>query len=528
MAVDLISRKGEGVHTMPVQNVDRIQTIGIVGAGAMGRGIAQIAAAAGVEVLLYDANAEATLAATGQICAMFDKLESKGKMSEAEVANAKSCLKAVGELSDMARCELVIEAVVERIDVKQGIFKALEATVDESCILATNTSSLSVTEIAQVCTHPERFVGFHFFNPVPLMKIAEVIEGIRTSPAVSDALVSFTHKIGHTPVRTKDMPGFIVNHAGRAMNTEGLKVLGEGVASPQQIDAIMREQAGFKLGPFELLDLTGLDVSQPVMEAIYHQFYEEPRFRPSPIAKARLAGGLLGRKSGDGFYTYVDGKQSTSNEISKLGALPAKVWISKRHPSAAQRVLELIKQTSVMIDDTDQPDDESLILLTPFGTDATTAAVEEGVDATRVIAIDALFSFSTGKRVTLMTTPVTRESTRSQAHALFGSSGSPVTIIRDSTGFVAQRIVAMIVNTGCDIAQQEIATPADIDLAVKLGLAYPMGPFELGDHIGAKVILKILKNIHQSSGDPRYRPSPWLTRRALLEISLKTEELKIN
>ena len=258
-------------------------------------------------------------------------------------------------------------------------------------------------------------------------------------------------------------------------------IAGEGVASFADIDRIMREQAGFRLGPFELLDLTALDVSHPVMESIYHQFYEEPRFTPSPITGTRLAGGLIGRKTGEGFYRYEDGKQQVPAEAPAPTELPHSVWVSKRYPQAHEAVVQLIAKAGVKLDEGATPAADSLIVVTPFGHDATTAAVEEALDATRVVAIDTLFPLAIAPRRTLMTTPATSRAARDAAHALFAADGAPVTVIRDSTGFVAQRVVATIVNIGCDIAQKQIATPEDIDLAVTLGLGYPRGPLALGD-----------------------------------------------
>lgn len=269
--------------------MSEIQTIGIVGAGAMGRGIAQIAAQAGVLVRLYDTNAAAVEAARDALRQTWDKLAQKGKLSEADAQAALARIAPAAALADLADCQLVIEAVIERLDVKRDLFAALEEIVAADCVLASNTSSLSITAIAAACKRPQRVVGYHFFNPVPLMKVVEVIDGLRSDPAVGDALAELARRMGHTPVRAKDMPGFIVNHAGRGMNTEGLRVAQEAVAPFDQIDAIMREQAGFRMGPFELLDLTALDVSHPVMESIYRQFFDEPRFRPSPITTVRLA-----------------------------------------------------------------------------------------------------------------------------------------------------------------------------------------------------------------------------------------------
>jgi 3-hydroxybutyryl-CoA dehydrogenase len=501
-----------------------IETIGIVGTGAMGRGIAQIAALAGLTVRLYDTNPTAVSAARDYLADTFAKLTAKGKLDEARSLAALACVSGAQTVNDLADCDLVIEAIVEKLDVKRALFRELETVVSGRCLLASNTSSLSITAIAAGCTDPTRVVGYHFFNPVPLMKVVEVIDGLRGNPAAGDALMDLTRRMGHTPVRAKDMPGFVVNHAGRGMNTEGLRVAGEGVASFVEIDRIMREQAGFRLGPFELLDLTALDVSHPVMESIYHQFYEEPRFTPSPITGTRLAGGLLGRKTGEGFYRYDDGKQEVSKEAPAPTVLPRRVWISRRYPEAREAVLVLVAKAGVPLDEGATPATDSLLVVTPYGHDATTAAVDEALDASRVVAVDTLFPLGAAQRRTLMTTPATTRIARDTAHALFAADGIPVTVIRDSTGFVAQRIVATIVNIGCEIAQKQIATPADIDLAVTLGLGYPRGPLGLGDALGANTILTILRNMSSVLGEPRYRPSPWLARRAQLGLSLTQGE----
>jgi 3-hydroxybutyryl-CoA dehydrogenase len=503
-----------------------IHTVGIVGSGAMGRGIAQIAALGGLTVRLFDTNPQAVFAARDYLSDTLNKLVAKGKLQEAEAHAALGRIQEAGFTSELADCDVVIEAIVEKLDVKRELFRELEAVVGAQCILASNTSSLSITAIAAGCSQPERVVGFHFFNPVPLMKVVEVIDGLLGDPSAGDALMELARQMGHTPVRAKDMPGFIVNHAGRGMNTEGLRIASEGVASFVDIDRIMREQAGFRLGPFELLDLTALDVSHPVMESIYHQFYEEPRFKPSPITGTRLAGGLIGRKTGEGFYQYVDGKQQMPAEAPAPTELPRRVWVSRSSAQAREEVFSLIAKmgAAVTIDTGNTPAPDSLIVVTPLGHDASTAAVAERLDATRVVAIDTLFPLQDAARRTIMTTPATTRAARETAHALFSSDGVPVTVIRDSTGFVAQRVVATIVNIACDIAQQRIATPEDIDLAVMLGLGYPRGPLALGDALGATTILTILRNMQGVLGDPRYRPSPWLIRRAQLGLSLTFEE----
>jgi 3-hydroxybutyryl-CoA dehydrogenase len=499
--------------------------VGIVGTGAMGRGIAQIAAQAGIRVLLFDALHGAAASARETVTGTLAKLAEKGKISTEALAAASTRLEVVARLDDLAAAQVVVEAIVENLEVKKTLFQQLEDIVDTDCILASNTSSLSVTAIAAACQRPERVAGFHFFNPVPLMKIVEVVDGLLTAPAVGEALLALGRRMGHTAVRAKDTPGFIVNHAGRGFVTEALKILGEGVADFATVDRIMREAAGFRMGPFELMDLTGLDVSHPVMESIYHQYYDEPRYRPSPLAAQRLAGGVLGRKSGRGFYDY--GKDAVAPaETPAPGALPPRIWISQTHPEWMEVLAAVAAAAGVPVATGYPPAADALCLVTPLGGDATSACVEQGLDPARTVAIDGLFGLVAGKgpRRTLMTTPLTTPAMRDAAHALFAADGSAVSVIRDSAGFVAQRILACIVNIGCDIAQQRIACAADIDRAVTLGLGYPRGPLAFGDALGPRNVLTALEAMQTVSGDPRYRPSPWLRRRALLGVSLLTEE----
>ncbi|MGE8670941.1 MAG: 3-hydroxyacyl-CoA dehydrogenase [Achromobacter mucicolens] len=498
-----------------------IQTIGVVGAGAMGRGIAQIAAQAGLRVRLYDTSADAIAAARESLRQTWEKLAQKGKLTAADAQAALERVESATALTDMANCQLVVEAIVERLDVKRDLFAALEGVVSDDCILASNTSSLSITAIAAACKRPQRVAGYHFFNPVALMKVVEVIDGLRSAPEVGDALADLARRMGHTPVRAKDMPGFIVNHAGRGMNTEGLRVAQEAVATFAQVDAVMREQAGFRMGPFELLDLTALDVSHPVMESIYRQFFDEPRFRPSPITTVRLAGGLIGRKAGEGFYVYADGQKQVPAEAA-APALPEglKVWVSPKHGEGYARASALVEKLGGTLVTGSTPDADALILVTPFGEDVSTTVSAQGLNAARTVGLDTLYAFDGAKRRTIMVSPATEAKWRDAAHALLAADGVPVTVIEDSPGFIAQRIVAHIVNIACDIAQQKIATPEDIDLAVTLGLGYPVGPLALGDKLGADRILEILKSMQRVTGDTRYRPSLWLQRRVQLGMSL--------
>jgi 3-hydroxybutyryl-CoA dehydrogenase len=499
--------------------------IGLVGCGAMGRGIAQIAAQAGCIVHLLDTQPAAAEAACAALHDTWDKLVAKGRMSADEAAACLARLQPVPDVEALAPCELVIEAIVERLDAKQALFARLENVVGADAVLATNTSSLSVTAIASRLRAPQRLAGFHFFNPVPLMKVVEVVCGLKTDVAVAERLATFAREMGHTPVTAQDTPGFIVNHAGRGYITEALRIAGERVADFATIDRILKDQMGFRLGPFELLDLTALDVSQPVMESIYHQYYEEPRFRPSVIAAQRLAGGVLGRKVGEGFYRYVDGRAEVPPEppVPTVSA-PPPVWVPGRAARRAE-LLQLLKDLGASIETGAEPSPHALIVVAPLGHDVTTVAAVERLDPGRTVGIDMLLPDAAVRRRVLATNPATRSDMRDAAHALFARDGKAVSVIRDSGGFVTQRVVATIVNIASDICQQGICTPADLETAVTLGLGYPAGPLAMGDRVGAASMLEILFNLQTVYGDMRYRPSPWLRRRGALGLSLlHTEE----
>jgi len=491
----------------------------------MGRGIAQLAAQSGCEVWLYDSHPPACAEARASILAVWAALVEKGRLQSSDAQLAGARLNVAPSIQHLAQCQLVIEAITEDLGLKQSLMADLERLLAEDAVLATNTSSLSVTAIGSVLKRPARFAGLHFFNPVPLMKVVEVVPGARTTKAVCEDLTKWVKALGHTPVCAQDTPGFIVNHAGRGYGTEALRVLGESVSDVATIDRILKDQLGFKLGPFELLDLTGLDVSHPVMESIYHQYFEEPRYRPSVITAQRLAGGLLGRKSGEGFYVYGPAGAAVAPEppAPSVAAMPP-VWVS---PKAARRaeLYQYLKDAGATIETGAAPSSQALILVAPLGMDVTTLAAVERLDPTRTLGIDMMLPDAAVKRRVLATNPATRADMRDAAHALFARDGKAVSVIRDSGGFVSHRVAATIVNIAADMCQQGVCTPGDLDIAVSLGLGYPLGPLALGDSIGPTNVLEILFNLQTVYGDPRYRPSPWLRRRGALGLSLKHEEI---
>jgi len=486
---------------------------GVAGSGTMGRGIVQVLAQCGVRTLVYDAQPGAAPKAKDAIAKSLAALVQKGRLQQADAEATLGRIEIVEAVAAFKPCHVVVEAIIEQLAPKQELFKALEAVVSDTCILASNTSSLSVTAMAAGCARPGRVAGYHFFNPVPVMKIVEVVDGELTEPWVGEALAALARRYGHKPVRCKDTPGFIVNHAGRGYVPESLRVLQEGVADVATIDRILTEAAGFRMGPFALMDLVGLDIGHGVMRSMHQQYYAEPRYQPSFVCDPRVAAGLLGRKTGRGWYAY--GKDGAAEKLPEQAA-PAKaaipVWC----------VPELREFLSTLTALEARPSPDAVCIVAPLGLDTTAAALQLQLDPRNTVAVDRLFGFA--KRRTLMTTPVTRPEMRDAAHALLASDGVPVSVIRDSAGFVAQRVVAHIVNVGCDIVQQRIASPEDLDTAVMLGLNYPRGPLAMGDALGAANMLAVLEGMHACYNEPRYRPSPWLRRRATLGVSLLTPE----
>jgi 3-hydroxybutyryl-CoA dehydrogenase len=498
-----------------------VKRVGVVGAGTMGRGIVQLFAVAGCEVLCYDALENAAQSGVQQVLALLARSVEKGKMSQVDLDSAAGRIRVAEALVEFAACDVVIEAVVEDLAAKIELFRSLEALVADPAILATNTSSLSVSAIAAGCRRPERVAGLHFFNPVPLMKIVEIIPGLRTGPEVIEALRALLAATGHRAVVATDQPGFLVNHAGRGLYTEGLRLLEERVAEVADIDALLRDAAGFRMGPFELLDLTGLDVSGRVMESIYEQFYQEPRFRPSSLVRPRVAAGLFGRKTQQGWYRYQSATPARSEGMprSNRDAQGLRVWID---PAADERdaMAPLVAAVGGVL--CGEPADADLILVQFWGDDASGYCRAHGLNAERCVAVDPMPGLT--HRRTLMQSVATSRAARDAARVVFESDAVACTVINDSLGFVVQRVLATIVNIAADIAQRGIADVADIEAAVALGLGYPHGPLTWGDQIGARRVVKILDGLLQHSGDPRYRTSPWLRRRADLGMSLLTPE----
>ncbi|RJQ85799.1 3-hydroxyacyl-CoA dehydrogenase [Amycolatopsis panacis] len=490
----------------------RVGRIRVIGTGVMGRGIVQLAAAGGTVVELADAAEGAVGEAIGYVGGMLDRLAAKGKLTGEQARAAKERLVPVADpLAPAEGVDLVLEAVREDLEIKRGLFAGLERVCGAETIFATNTSSLSVTEIAAGLADPARLIGLHFFNPVPLMRLVEVVPGARTAPWLPAEALELVRRWGHEPVLAKDAPGFLVNHAGRGLTTEALQILSEALAEPAEVDRIARDVLGLRLGPFELLDLTGLDVSHAVLESIWSGFHAEPRLRPSWLTRPRVAAGLYGRKTGEGFYRYPDGKQEVPPEPPAPPLPDIPVY------TADERLARMLSSAGVQIVPEAYPD---AALLVPLRGESTVEAARQAeLPSDRVSGVDAL---SYDKRFTLSVHPGLDPVFGKAAWGALAATGIAVTVVRDGPAPIAQRLLASIVNTACYLADQELASPADIDTAVRLGLGYPRGPLEWGETLGAEKVLRILTGLRQATGDPRYRPSGWLTARVALGLPLTT------
>ena len=482
--------------------------VGVVGCGAMGQGIAQVSAQGGMRTILFDAREGGAAAARERISVHIDRMAEKGRITADEAGSAKGRLEVADGLEGLADCDAVVEAVFEDVDVKRELFGRLEEIVQPDSLIASNTSSIPIASIARTCRQRDRIAGLHFFNPVPLMKLVEVVRAAETSDEAVERLMALGRQMTRTPVEVKDSPGFLVNMGGRAFTTEGLRIAHEGVATPVQIDAIMRDCWHFRMGPFELMDLTGIDVNYPVSKIIAGGYMDDPRLKTSANHMAMFDAGLFGRKTGKGWYEYEDGKPKER---------PSADFVTDAAPARGVRLIDPSDALQAFCREVGLDyDPDGPVLAAPVGEDATSWGVRTGENARQLICVDLNGDIS--KRVTVMTAPGVDRVRVAPVAAAIVASGRPVTWINDSPGFVGQRMVAMVANLGCYMAEIGLATPEDIDTAMQLALNYPRGPLQFASDMGEDVTLEILKQAQRITGEDRYRPTLWLRRRAMLGL----------
>ncbi len=470
-----------------------MRPIGVAGGGTMGAGIAALAAEASLPTLLYDPDPEA-------------------------LARAPEGVEPVRDLAALAACGLVIEAAPEDLDLKRELFARLAGIVPFDCVLATNTSSLSVTAIAAGLPHPECVVGMHFFNPPAKMRLVEVVAGEASSPNALAVAREAGEAMGKRAIMAADSPGFVVNRCNRPFGLEALRLVQDGIATPEQVDRICRMAGGFRMGPFELMDLVGLDVGLAVSRSFFEQSFGEPRWRPSPLVARKVAAGHLGRKAGRGWYEYPPGRPADPEPppagggsgriaIAGEGVLAGELWAAAENAGwevtglADAAIAELIVDCGTA---GEEVHGKPVAILCDV---AALAALDPGGDSVGFHLVPPL-----GRLVELTTQPTTAPAALAAAERFFATLGLHPERVEDGPGLVLGRIVAQLVNEAYFAVGERVGSAPDIDAGMELGLNHPRGPFEWGRLWGLDAAVAMLEGLQAEYGDERWRAAPALIR----------------
>jgi 3-hydroxybutyryl-CoA dehydrogenase len=493
--------------------LDKSAIVAVIGAGAMGAGIAQVAAQAGHLVLLYDNRPGAAATAIEELDRQLGKLQEKGRISPQQREQSVARLRPVDSLQELAVAQMVIEAIVENLEVKRGLFAQLEAVCLADCVLASNTSSLSITSIAAGLKQPERFVGVHFFNPAPVMALVEIVSGLATDAEVAACLYDTVKAWGKSPVHTRSTPGFIVNRVARPFYAESLRLLQEGASDHATLDALMRDAGGFRMGAFELTDLIGHDVNYAVTCSVFDAYYGDMRFQPSLIQKELVDAGRLGLKSGRGFYDY--GQNAVRAVVSEIrSARTIEHCVVEGELGIAEGLLARIEANGVQLQ---RRSGNGLVrvgdavLALSDGRLASERAEAEGLK--NLVLFDLALDYRTATRIAVSCSANTSLLARDQAISLLQRIGLIPSLLSDLPGLLVLRTVAMLANEAADAVLQGVASAADVDLAMRKGVNYPQGPLAWADTMGLAKVLAVLENLQASYGESRYRPSLLLRRR---------------
>ncbi|HYG89343.1 MAG TPA: 3-hydroxyacyl-CoA dehydrogenase PaaH [Azospirillum sp.] len=496
--------------------------VAVIGAGTMGSGIAQVAATAGHTVLLYDSAPDAVGRGLSVITGALDRAVAKGQLAEEARATIVGRLHPCSDLAELAGVDLAVEAIVEDLAVKQALFTRLEAVVSDRCILATNTSSISIESIGAPLARPGRFAGLHFFNPAPVMALVEIVSGRATDPDVAACLHATAAAWGKVPVHARSTPGFIVNRVARPFYAEALRVLAEGGADPATVDAVVRECGGFRMGPCELMDLIGHDVNYAVTRSVWEAFHFDPRFQPSLVQRALVEARWLGRKTGRGFYDYQGGAKTEPANAAPAPAPGSVALTGSLGPAAA--LVPLLRDAGIAVEEVSGPGGLRVgrALLAP--TDGRLATERASEESAEVILFDWALDYAAAKRIALAPAQQTSPEALVQSVGLFQALGKEVSVIGDVPGMVVARTVAMLANEAADALNQQVADAAAIDLAMRKGVNYPVGPLSWADRIGPRYVLHLLDNLARTYGEDRYRASPLLRKCALSGRGLSSME----
>jgi 3-hydroxybutyryl-CoA dehydrogenase len=503
--------------------------IGVAGAGTMGAGIAQLACQAGARTLLHDPDRSALEQGLKRISEHLERGATRGRWTVDDAARAVQLLAPARELEDLSPCELVIEAAPERLELKRELFARLGAIVADTCVLATNTSSLLVTALAGAARNPARVVGMHFFNPPPVMRLLEVVAGADSSQQAIAVARAAGEAMGKHVIEAVDGPGFIVNRCNRPFGLEGLKLLQERVATVQQIDRACRLGGGFRMGPFELMDLVGVDVGLDVSRSFYEQSFGEPRWRPSPITVKMVAAGRLGRKTGRGYYEYpAQGEYRPADpEPLPVGGGDGLVVIAGDTTLAAQLRKAAGEAGWEVADPVQaQPLESPFLILDLTGTEEPEAPLQGAPQAICVAAGSLAASDPAGsavgfhalpplhdcRLVELTRGPDSADSAASAAERFFATLGKHTMWVGDAPGLVLGRIVCQVANEAAFAVGEELASAHDIDMGMLYGLSYPRGILAWADEIGIDHVLSVLDALTLERGEERYRAAPALRR----------------
>jgi 3-hydroxybutyryl-CoA dehydrogenase len=509
--------------------------VAVIGSGAMGAGIAQIAAACGHRVQIYDSNPSAAEKALANINSAYARLADKGRLSAEDAAAAGRRLQRASSLADLAGAALVIEAIAEDLGAKRTLFAQLEAVVGDDCVLATNTSSISVTAIAAGLRRPQRLVGMHFFNPAPAMALVEVVSGLATDAAVAATVFDTAAAWDKKPVHATSTPGFIVNRVARPFYAEALRLLTEGAADAATLDAVMREAGGFRMGPFELMDLIGHDVNFAVTQSVFEAHFGDRRFMPSVMQRELVNAGFLGRKSGRGFYRYGDDAVQNSAprseasfafpEFVSYGSGPCAGSTAKGGITAAMaerlRAAGIAIQARVVLDGAHGHGHghgnapafhcNGAAVHLSDGRSATQRARDEGHPD--IVLFDLAFDYATAPRIAVACADQCNPAAYHAVVGMFQAAGFAVTRLDDVPGLIVMRTVAMLANEAADAVHQGVCSIEAVDTAMQKGVNYPRGPLAWADAVGLPQIVAVLDHLAAAYGEERYRVSPLLRRK---------------
>jgi 3-hydroxybutyryl-CoA dehydrogenase len=487
--------------------------VGVVGAGTMGAGIAQLSAQSGMETVLHDPVPEALERGVARMEASWEKRPVEG---------ARERLRPVGALEELEACELIIEAAPERLELKGELLRELAAHTD--AVLATNTSSLPVTAVGAASGSPRRVVGMHFFNPPPVMRLVEVVAGVDTSPDAVAVARAAAEAMGRRVVEVTDGIGFLVNRCNRPFSLEALRIVHEGLATPEQVDRICRLGGGFRMGPFELMDLVGVDVGLEIARSFFEQSFHEPRWRPSPLQRRMVDAGHLGRKAGRGWYEYPDGRPVPREDETapQPGGGEGLVVIAGELPVAAE-LARLARDAGWRVAAPGEADGEVPFLAIDAGGDeaeplqgaprmllcaeGSLAEQELGGPAVGFSAVPPLRA---GGLLELTRGAGSSEATVTAAERFARTLGLHVAWVGDAAGLVLARIVASLVNEACFAIAEGVAREEDVDEGMELGLNHPRGPLAWADAMGIEHVVRVIDGLAEGTGTDRYGLAPLL------------------